>query len=492
MTFKNLNELIDEVNKALGSFCNIFQSTRKNLLGMKRQASNSILFEHSKNNREWAINPGGGTEFQYHINIENGKLYYGLGFNAQYVPFKNKRKPVEYIQPYIDSYLNEREIKVKLFQLGFNYYFGNDKNLLNIKENDYVLIGKEMPLKFSSNSFVLHQELFDEMIKEFKTVLFESYKKVLKNMNLNSKMTKFIQDKINILFSKKQIILQGPPGTGKTYTAQDIAYQAIFNKPISHEMEKRQIDLVELDKSERFRFVQFHPSYTYEDFVRGIMSEVDENGNINYKVANKILADFAKRAEDDNEDRPHILIIDEINRANLSSVLGELIYALEYRNRGVDSMYALRQKDNKTEGSYRILIPENLYIIGTMNTADRSVGHIDYAIRRRFAFVDVLPKDLTDLGDNFMSEIFKIVSSLFVKEIKSISAELEASEHLSAEFADRPQDVWLGHSYFIDTKDVDFKVRIEYEIIPILEEYIKDGILKNSPEVKNILKKLLN
>jgi MoxR-like ATPase len=177
----------------------------------------------------------------------------------------------------------------------------------------------------------------------------------------------------------------------------------------------------------------------------------------------------------------YVLIIDEINRANLSSVLGELIYALEYRNEKVESMYEI-DEDNK------VVLPPNLYIIGTMNTADRSVGHIDYAIRRRFAFVDVPPKILSDVP--FKKEIFETVSKLFVKEITVKPEDIRPSEHLSEEF--RPQDVWLGHSYFIQqykktdsgsddkTRPIDFKMRLKYEIIPILEEYIKDGVLKDS------------
>ena len=151
----------------------------------------------------------------------------------------------------------------------------------------------------------------------------------------------------------------------------------------------------------------------------------------------------------------YVLIIDEINRANLSAVLGELIYALEYRGEAVQSMYAI-------EGENNLILPPNLYIIGTMNTADRSVGHIDYAIRRRFAFVNILPKDLTnELGDQFESALFAKVTNLF-------------NTNLSSEF--KKEEVQLGHSYFI-TKNTPIDIRWEYEIKPILLEYVKDGIL---------------
>jgi preprotein translocase subunit YajC len=116
---------------------------------------------------------------------------------------------------------------------------------------------------------------------------------------------------------------------------------------------------------EQYKLIQFHPAYTYEDFVRGIVATTGSNGNINYDVKNKVLAEMAENAKN-NPDNSFVFIIDEINRANLSSVLGELIYALEYRGEVVESMY-------EYEESREIVLPENLYIIGTMNTADRSV-----------------------------------------------------------------------------------------------------------------------
>ena len=260
---------------------------------------------------------------------------------------------------------------------------------------------------------------------------------------------------IELLKYKPQIILQGPPGTGKTREAKRIA--------------KALLGLGEndsLEGNEQFKLIQFHPSYSYEDFVRGIIAE-NTDGNISYVTKDKILAEFAKKALKD-KDTPYVLIIDEINRANLSSVLGELIYALEYRGEAVQSMYAI-------EGENNLILPPNLYIIGTMNTADRSVGHIDYAIRRRFAFVNVLPKELEG---NFDKNLFKAVSKLFIENydeyINNTDTELKRAKTLSPEF--KPEDVWLGQSYFI-TKNTPINIRWEYEIKPILLEYVKDGIL---------------
>ncbi len=177
-----------------------------------------------------------------------------------------------------------------------------------------------------------------------------------------------------------------------------------------------------------------------------------------------------------------VLVIDEINRANLPSVLGELIYALEYRGQTVQSMYEM-------DGDRSLVLPPNLYIIGTMNTADRSVGHIDYAIRRRFAFVDILPTK--EPIHPIAAELFKKVSELFIKNYDAIDWNnplLERSDYLAPDF--RPEDVWVGHSYFISAKkNIDeakseLQLKLDYEIKPLLKEYLKDGLLLASAEDK--------
>jgi 5-methylcytosine-specific restriction protein B len=224
-----------------------------------------------------------------------------------------------------------------------------------------------------------------------------------------------------------------------------------------------------------YQTILFHPNYSYEDFVRGIVTRVD-NDKIKYVVENKILLDFVEKALS-NKNVNYVLIIDEINRANLSSVLGELIYAMEYRDKVVTGLYNLAEYEENHLKNNEVVLPSNLYIIGTMNTADRSVGHIDYAIRRRFAFVDVMPKDLTsEMGDGeFYTELFSGVKALFTKDDFQTK-----SDFISQEFESK--DVTLGHSYFIDkSKDGgNMKTRWNYEIKPILLEYVRDGVLKES------------
>jgi len=147
--------------------------------------------------------------------------------------------------------------------------------------------------------------------------------------------------------------------------------------------------------------------------------------------------------------------------------LGELIYALEYRNEPVTSMY-------EYEGEREIALPKNLFVIGTMNTADRSVGHIDYAIRRRFAFVDILP-DENVIQNPIAKTLFNEIKTLF------------GNEFLSPDF--KAKDVMIGHSYFLVKDEDELKIKLEFEIKPILREYLKDGIFL---EIANEKIELLN
>lgn len=378
--------------------------------------------------------------------------------------------------------------KVKIVHLDGPQNQGLDHIWCTIYNNTHKTQGTAKKLFFRINNgfeyglFFYQNYSFNDLISshtfDYQDVL-NHYKKFVNDI-INDDVSKY-DDMLNLkklLEYKKQIILQGAPGTGKTYTAKNLAEFMVRNEVSPLKEDQAEF----INNSPQIEIIQFHPAYTYEDFIRGIVTEVDDD-KIKYIPEDKLFLKLVDRALKDNQN-PYILIVDEINRANLSSVLGELIYALEYRGQNFKCMYA-----NK-DGKFELKIPNNLYIIGTMNTADRSVAHIDYALRRRFAFYDVLPTRIE--SDEFELELFEKVSTLFVEEIKSNIDELKASKHLSLEFQDRPQDIWLGHSYFFKKEDVDFRLRIQYEIIPILQEYLKDGILNNTDEVKNILKEISN
>lgn len=207
----------------------------------------------------------------------------------------------------------------------------------------------------------------------------------------------------------------------------------------------------------------------FYDYLKTNNVELQElsDEELNFDEALSLFKEPSNRVELEKQ-KTYVLIIDEMNRANLSTVLGELISLMEDGKRlGSDESMTVRLPYSKES----FAIPNNVYMIGTMNTADRSVSQIDYAIRRRFAFVDVLPTDLTnDTSVKFDAGLFKEVSKLFVGE----------GNHLSAEF--KAHQVQLGHSYFIkktDNKET-MQMRLDYEIKPILHEYVNDGILKQS------------
>ncbi|WP_372744144.1 AAA family ATPase [Lutibacter sp.] len=284
----------------------------------------------------------------------------------------------------------------------------------------------------------------------------------------------------------------------------------MYNKFKIKENQFNEVLINVVDELGETKLIQFHPAYTYEDFVRGIVVESNQKSQVEYKVVNKTIANFAQKALE-NPTTNYVLIIDEINRANLSSVLGELIYALEYRydeekqnekEAIVESMYAIKQNEKDLEGDNTLMLPTNLFIIGTMNTADRSVGHIDYAIKRRFAFVDVLP-EIEPVHPLIKDEFIKI-SNLFIKDFDGtmIPNNIEKSDSLASDF--RPEDVWIGHSYFIckknnsnENEDADkakpiLSMKLKYEIIPLLKEYIKDGILNETEQVKKVMDELIS
>ena len=173
----------------------------------------------------------------------------------------------------------------------------------------------------------------------------------------------FLHNIQTLLYDKNQIIFQGPPGTGKTYVAQKLAEHLAGSK-------------------ERVTLVQLHPSYAYEDFVQGFRPTQLENGQPGFKLTNGPLLRAAERARQEPDQR-HFLIIDEINRGQIAKVFGELYFLLEYRDQEIRLQYS----------DEPFSLPSNLYIIGTMNTADRSIALVDLALRRRFYFVDFHPDD---------------------------------------------------------------------------------------------------
>ena len=243
----------------------------------------------------------------------------------------------------------------------------------------------------------------------------------------------FLKDIQTLLEDKLQVIFQGPPGTGKTYVAQKLA---------SH--------LAGSD--ERVTLVQFHPSYAYEDFVQGFRPAL-ANGQPGFELRDGPLlraADHARR----EPNAKHFLVIDEINRGNLAKVFGELYFLLEYRDSEMDLQYS-----NQGE---RFSLPENLYIIGTMNTADRSIALVDLALRRRFYFVEFHPDDdpVKSVLRNWLLD--KAPDMEWVADVIE-----RANDHLRED-----RHAAIGPSYFMkDGLNNDMVVRIwKHSVLPYIEE----------------------
>lgn len=246
-------------------------------------------------------------------------------------------------------------------------------------------------------------------------------------------------DKLSgILRIKKNIILQGAPGVGKTFVAKRIAFSMMGVKDV-----------------ERVMMVQFHQSYSYEDFIMGFRPSTD-----GFELKRGAFYNFCKKAEIDG-DNDYFFIIDEINRGNLSKIFGELFMLIENDKRGVSLQ--LLYSDEKFS------VPKNIYIIGMMNTADRSLAMLDYALRRRFAFFEIKPGFTTDGFREYRMSLENEKFDKLIACVESLNNVISNDESLGDGFC-------IGHSYFCnllpDTiNDQILSGIVEYELIPLLKEY---------------------
>ena len=269
-----------------------------------------------------------------------------------------------------------------------------------------------------------------------------------------SELTGTLKDIDDILQYKKQIILYGPPGTGKTYLAnQYVQFMA---------------------QSSGNAFVHrctFHPEYGYEHFIEGFKPEVSNDGTMFFRIKDGIFKSLCREAEkEENREKKFFLVIDEINRGDIPRIFGELITLIEYDKRGVTA--ALLPHSGK-----EFTVPPNVYIIGTMNTADRSIALLDTALRRRFGFIemkpeyhhfkDIFPGKLTDEKGESCD------LATWFKQLNDKLQEVLKSRHDT-------EDTLIGHSYFMQknpkTENVEltqenFEQIIRYEILPLIQEY---------------------
>jgi 5-methylcytosine-specific restriction protein B len=249
----------------------------------------------------------------------------------------------------------------------------------------------------------------------------------------------------SLLLHKKNIILQGAPGVGKTYAAKRLAYSILESKD-----------------DDKIKIVQFHQSYTYEDFIMGY-----KPGDAGFKMQTGVFYQFCQQAENRPDDM-FFFIIDEINRGNLSKIFGELLMLVEKDYRG--------EKMTMAYGGLTFSVPENLYIIGMMNTADRSLAMIDYALRRRFSFFDMRPAFYNDTFVEYQRSLANEVFDNLIETVKRLNQDIANDASLGDGFC-------IGHSYFCDqTKesctDEWLSAVIEYDLIPMINEYWFDDKAK--------------
>lgn len=258
---------------------------------------------------------------------------------------------------------------------------------------------------------------------------------------------------VALVMKKKNVILQGAPGVGKTFAAKRLAYSIMGVKDPS-----------------RVMMVQFHQSYSYEDFIMGFRP-TQEGG---FELKRGAFYDFCKSAEVDSEDTPYFFIIDEINRGNLSKIFGELFMLIETDKRGIE--LKLLYADEKFS------VPKNVYIIGMMNTADRSLAMMDYALRRRFAFFDMEPgfntKGFRQYQEGLQSEKF----NKLIDRVEALNADIAADDSLGEGFC-------IGHSYFCELKETSDQTLsgiVEFELAPLLKEYWFDEPAKAKTWIEDL------
>lgn len=286
-----------------------------------------------------------------------------------------------------------------------------------------------------------------------------------------------------ILQSKKNLILQGPPGVGKTFIARKLAYVLMGEKADA-----------------RITSVQFHQSYSYEDFVGGLRPDVSDDQQLIFTPQDGTFLKLCDKARDDSDNK-YVMLIDEVNRGNLSRVFGELLMLIEADKRTEDNAIELQHQRN-THGDAdnnddddgkadKFFVPENVYIIGTMNLADRSLTGMNIAMRRRFGFVALEPQFDKGVFKNWLSDKTNMSNDMQTR----IHNKMSALNNAIAGDVSLGKNYAVGHSFFCPSEEVtdweEWYTRVvDYEIRPLLEEYWFDDQKKAGERADSLLEGL--
>lgn len=546
----SLSTLVNFINDDLSEFIIGFRRARKTLSHKERATTAGILFRHKGDDSDWSINEGGHNEIQYHIFLRDDEIGYGLGFNAQYVPFNNDKTSLELVKPFVEAFLSIQDSDTvdTLKDRGFDIDLASLKSM---DEGGYNLFGRVVPLFDNKLSLIEYYSI----INDLKGEVFELYKLIFETANkldMNEKSAiqeiqqpitnPLLQEISELLLANKNLILTGAPGTGKTYLAKILA---------------------EAWGAEH-KLIQFHPSYDYTDFVEGLRPIQNEEGEVGFELRDGVFKSFCKKAlkpieaynfdevyerfiDDLSEkslefvtpvqkkpfkvevtnhrnckatpmyenassmsvtrnhiqiyfetgkvngwkpylipicdyiennynlklaatldtDKKFIIILDEINRAEISKVLGELFFSIDPGYRGesgrVTTQYANLQTEEDVfkDGFY---IPDNVYIIGTMNDIDRSVESFDFAMRRRFAWKEIKAEDRLSMWEDQIGDWAEEAKQRLI----TLNSAIEDIQGLSAAYH-------VGPAYFLKLADYDgdFDKLWTYHLESLLFEYLR-------------------
>ena len=546
----SLSTLVNFINDDLSEFIIGFRRARKTLSHKERATTAGILFRHKGDDSDWSINEGGHNEIQYHIFLRDDEIGYGLGFNAQYVPFNNDKTSLELVKPFVEAFLSIQDSDTvdTLKDRGFDIDLASLKSM---DEGGYNLFGRVVPLFDNKLSLIEYYSI----INDLKGEVFELYKLIFETANkldMNEKSAiqeiqqpitnPLLQEISELLLANKNLILTGAPGTGKTYLAKILA---------------------EAWGAEH-KLIQFHPSYDYTDFVEGLRPIQNEEGEVGFELRDGVFKSFCKKAlkpieaynfdevyerfiDDLSEkslefvtpvqkkpfkvevtnhrnckatpmyenassmsvtrnhiqiyfetgkvngwkpylipicdyiennynlklaatldtDKKFIIILDEINRAEISKVLGELFFSIDPGYRGesgrVTTQYANLQTEEDVfkDGFY---IPDNVYIIGTMNDIDRSVESFDFAMRRRFAWKEIKAEDRLSMWEDQIGDWAEEAKQRLI----TLNSAIEDIQGLSTAYH-------VGPAYFLKLADYDgdFDKLWTYHLESLLFEYLR-------------------